>query len=266
MSSGRTVNNDFYRTWERKWITRVNPENLDRVRHFVELVPDTMQTALEIGARSGLMTELLAPRFHRLTAFDLTLPQLDIPGVVPVAGDATRLEFDDNTFDVVICAEVLEHIPPELMPKACDELKRVARHQVVIGVPNRQDLRVERLNCNACGRTSPPYGHLNQFDKDSLTRLFAPLVPQTMTSLGPHAEQTNPLSTALMNWAGNPMGTYSQHEPCPWCDTLFSEPPPPSVAIRAVVKAAHLLNRLQNRVSPTVPAWLHAVFIKIARG
>ena len=262
MGPDRTADSGRHDAWEQKWLARSDQENLSRVRHMLELVPDNMKTALEVGARTGLMTELLAPRCERLTALDLTVPQLDIPSVTPVAGDATRLDFDDNSFDVVICAEVLEHIPPERMPKACDELKRVARHQVVIGVPNRQDLRVERLYCGACGRTSPPYGHLNRFDEDSLTRLFAPLVPQTLVTLGPHAERTNLLSAALMNRVGNPMGPYAQHEPCPWCDTPFSAPPPPSVITRAVVKAAHLLNRLQNHLSPAVPAWLHAVFIK----
>ncbi len=36
---------------------------------------------------------------------------IDHPRVEAVQGDVTALQFADNEFDAILCAEVLEHIP-----------------------------------------------------------------------------------------------------------------------------------------------------------
>jgi ubiquinone/menaquinone biosynthesis C-methylase UbiE len=62
----------------------------------------------------------------------LEKPTFEFPRVTTVAGDATKLQFPDELFDCVLCAEVLEHIPA--VEKTCRELVRVARHELIIGV------------------------------------------------------------------------------------------------------------------------------------
>ena len=69
----------------------------------------------------------LAERFDRVVALDLAKPEIDHPAIEPVEGNVTCLPFDDNQFDAVLCAEVLEHIPEHLLAKACSEIARVAR-------------------------------------------------------------------------------------------------------------------------------------------
>jgi SAM-dependent methyltransferase len=46
--------------------------------------------------------------------------------------DVAKLPFEDNTFDLVICSEVLEHVPDE---EALRSLLRVARRDVLLSVP-----------------------------------------------------------------------------------------------------------------------------------
>jgi len=49
-------------------------------------------------------------------------------------GDIYHLPYKDNTFDMLVCTEVLEHLTfPE---KAVKELARVAKKYIVISVPN----------------------------------------------------------------------------------------------------------------------------------
>lgn len=48
-------------------------------------------------------------------------------------GSLYKLPFSDRSFDTVLCIEVLEHLDEPL--KAIQELKRVARGSVVVGVP-----------------------------------------------------------------------------------------------------------------------------------
>lgn len=48
--------------------------------------------------------------------------------------DIQNLSFKDKSFDIVLCQQVLEHTPNP--PKAISELKRVAKKQLIISVPN----------------------------------------------------------------------------------------------------------------------------------
>src|SRR5580658_5701608 len=116
---------------------------------------------LEIGARDGYHSRPLTERFAEVTALDLEKPTFEFPGVITVAGDATKLQFADSSFDCVLCAEVLEHIPA--LEQACRELARVVRHELIIGVPFRQDTRSGRTTCRNCGKTNPPWAHVNSF-------------------------------------------------------------------------------------------------------
>lgn len=54
---------------------------------------------------------------NRLITTDLSVPDVDIHA------DITRLPFDDDTFDIVICSHVLEHIPDD--SAAMSELYRI---------------------------------------------------------------------------------------------------------------------------------------------
>lgn len=53
-------------------------------------------------------------------------------------GVATDLRLDDNSFDVVSCLDVLEHIPEEDTLGVLSELKRVARKHALIAVNNQE--------------------------------------------------------------------------------------------------------------------------------
>lgn len=52
-----------------------------------------------------------------------------------VCADACRLPFRDNSFVVAVSLDTLEHLPRAVRPLFIEELKRVARHAVVITCP-----------------------------------------------------------------------------------------------------------------------------------
>ena len=84
--------------------------------------------------------------------------------------DITSLPFDDNTFDLVICSEVMEHIPDE--KKAASEILRVLKpgHDLVVTVPRFWPERI-------CWALSDEYfnanqGHIRIYKKKNLVRLI----------------------------------------------------------------------------------------------
>lgn len=232
-----------------------------RVADLIRILPQEGRTALDVGALWGYFSEYLSRHYEQVTALDLERPQWTLPRVTTVAGDITRLQFPDNSFDTVFCAEVLEHIPE--LEKAVSELARVTARYLVIGVPLEQDLRLGRLNCVHCGRINPPYGHVNRFTEERLKSLFPSLRPQAVSYVLPRKqERTNELSRWLYDFARNPYGDYQRLEPCQYCGGKIIPPPAMNLVERGCAFLALRLNLLQNLASPVRPGWIHVVFRK----
>lgn len=142
-----------------------------RVDDLLAHLPCAKRMALDVGTRDGYIAVLLAERFDYVAALDLVKPTVVHPKVACVRASATALPFPDGAFDLVLCSEVLEHIPGPSLTQACRELVRVTASQLLIGVPYKQDLRCGRTLCQSCGHRNPPWSHVNSFDEDRLGTL-----------------------------------------------------------------------------------------------
>jgi hypothetical protein len=232
----------------------------ERIRDLFRLMPMRGKTALDIGARDGYLSLRLAQRFENVTALDLEMPSIAHPAVTCVRGNAAQLEFADRSFDLVLCAEVLEHIPPAMLRKVCAELARVTRGHLLIGVPYDQDTRLGRTTCRSCGGKNPPYAHVNIFNELNMEMLFPTLKPVKTVLVGKTQKRTNRLSALLNDWAGNPYGTYGQEEGCVHCGRKLEAPGRRSFFERACGAAAHHLNAAQAWVQPRQANWIHVLY------
>lgn len=231
-----------------------------RVADLMGMLPGQVGTAVDIGARDGFISTRLADRGVAVTALDLEKPQIADARIACVKGDATALEFADASFDLVFCAEVLEHIPSAILGKACAELARVPRRYLLIGVPYKQDLRLDRSTCPGCGETNPPWGHVNQFDEARLGSLFPGYRMARQSFVGATRAATNFVASRLMEMAGNPYGTYIQDEPCIHCGAKLTAPQRRTLGSRCLAKAATLARKVQAPFVAERPKWIHILF------
>lgn len=86
-------------------------------------------------------------------------------------GDLTDLRFEDSSFDLVLCLEVLEHIPdPE---PALKEIARVSSSEILISVPHEPWFRLGSL---ARGKYLSGWGnhpeHVNHWNPKTLRRFL----------------------------------------------------------------------------------------------
>lgn len=239
---------------------RAQSSEQQRTGDLLRLLPKSRRSVVDVGARDGHFSRLFTEHFSEVTALDLTRPAFVHPGVTTVAGDATALAFPDNSFDVVFCAEVLEHIPA--VEKACQELVRVARHELLIGVPYRQDTRLGRTACPSCGAVNPPWGHVNEFDDARLARLFAGTTVIEKSFVGESQESTTALATWLMDLGGNPWGTYDQEEPCLQCGAKLVAPTGRGFGKKICSALAARMNRFQRSLTAPRGNWIHLLLRK----
>ncbi|MGA2902439.1 MAG: class I SAM-dependent methyltransferase [Candidatus Korobacteraceae bacterium] len=239
---------------------RESEQEKARTKDLLRLLPRGRKSVLDIGARDGHFSRLLTEYFEEVTALDLQKPPFEYPRVTTVAGDVTRLQFPDSSVDCVFCAEVLEHIPA--LKQACREVTRVARHELIIGVPYRQDIRSDRTTCRKCGRSNPPWGHVNTFDEQRLAEIFPGLAIKTKSLVGSTREGTNAVSAMLMELAGNPWGTYTQDEPCVYCGAVLVAPERRSFLSKVYSGVAVRLDRVRMSFASPHANWIHVVFSK----
>jgi SAM-dependent methyltransferase len=234
---------------------------LARISDLLRLTPKNRISVLDVGARDGRISRHLTQFFQKVVALDLEKPCFRYPGIETVAGDATKLQFPDASFDCIVCSEVLEHIPD--LERACRELARVAKYEVLIGVPFQQDINVGRMTCRTCGKATPPFGHVNSFTESKLRKLFSGMIVRDKSFVGEARGGTNPISVRLMDLAGNPWGPYNQQEPCVHCGARLIPPPVHRPLWSKVCSGvAARLNAVQTRFAAPHGNWIHILFAK----
>jgi hypothetical protein len=243
---------------------RASPSEQTRIADLISMMPSACSNALDIGARDGYLSVRMTEHFDSVTALDLSTPDVQHEKIQILQGDVTALNLPDSSFDIVVCAEVLEHIPPELLMRACQEIVRVSKKWVLIGVPFQQDIRFGATRCPSCGKTNPPWGHVNAFSTDKLTKLFSSLSVHTISNVGVSNDKTNFLSHLLSEYAGHPFGTYKQQENCIYCDSTISYTEKRNFGQRLATRAAHILISVQKHMTRKHPNWIHILFEKNA--
>jgi SAM-dependent methyltransferase len=233
-----------------------------RTADLLELASCAEGTALDVGTRDGHLAVLLADRYRHVTALDLAPFDLVDKRISCVTGDVRRLAFADGSFDLVICAEVLEHIPASDLETACGELVRVTRRHLLIGVPYRQDIRFGRTTCIRCGTHNPPWGHVNQFDESRLHGLFPGLIVERTNFVGVNGQSTNFVAAFLMDCARNPYGTYGQDEPCIQCGGRLMRPPERRSHHKVLTRFAFWARAATKPFKQERPNWIHLLLRK----
>lgn len=135
---------------------------------------DTM-SALDLGCGDGLLLSLLKEKGIIGKGLDISeegVGKARAKGFdVSVFDFSSKLPFPDNSFDVVISLDVLEHLyDPENLLK---EARRVSKGSVIISVPNFNSLpaRIQVLFGIAPENNRPNKGHIYWFNYSVLEKI-----------------------------------------------------------------------------------------------
>ncbi len=110
---------------------------LKELKNEISLNAERKISVLEIGS-GGLGISPLLKYAGLKKKCDLTLADTDVSALSKVKSEKTvvihgdSLPFEDNTFDVVISLDTLEHIPKDKRQKFLSEIKKVAKKTILL--------------------------------------------------------------------------------------------------------------------------------------
>lgn len=88
---------------------------------------------LEIGQGAGFLRHCFK-MFPHISHVTLDIAEDLFPDYI---GSVTNMPFKDGQFDLVLCCQVLEHLPFKYFQSSLQEIKRVVRHKVILSLPDR---------------------------------------------------------------------------------------------------------------------------------
>ena len=149
-------------------------EYLERENYLLESLPPGTTSLLDVGCGNGTLVKRIeaAGRIPLAIGLDMSEAALRQGTFRSVVGGLPTLPFRDREFGVVVCLEVLEHIPDATYFSAVAELARVAREHIFIGVPYRENLITKTVTCASCGMDAHVEGHVRSYDERDLSGLI----------------------------------------------------------------------------------------------
>lgn len=151
---------------------------LDAVNELYVLAHPRGKAVLEVGCGEGKLASHLirnAPAPGRYVATDVSLDAISAsldPRIETQTASIYELPFATDSFDIVVCCEVLEHL--EQPERGLAELSRVARERVLISTPWEPVWRAMNMArgkyLRALGNTP---GHIQHFTRSALEALAA---------------------------------------------------------------------------------------------
>jgi ubiquinone/menaquinone biosynthesis C-methylase UbiE len=149
-------------------------------QRYISRLLKSGQYVLNIGIGSGALERLAIERdviIHSLDpseqAIDRLRQTLNMNDRARV-GYAQNIPFRDETFDIVVMSEVLEHLDNETLAKALQEVSRVLKKggKLIATTPYKEDLSQSQVVCPKCGFVFHRVGHVQSFDKKRIRALL----------------------------------------------------------------------------------------------
>ncbi len=141
----------------------------ERINQILKRVP-SKGSILDVGCGDGRLLNRINANFK--IGVDFTIKPLFYVKNMVFAANASNLPFSNNSFDVVICSEVLEHLDNPTYSKTLHEILRVSSRYILISVPYKENLNQRTAKCKNCNRLFNASLHYRAFDEGMFDNLF----------------------------------------------------------------------------------------------
>jgi SAM-dependent methyltransferase len=235
---------------------------LQRTELTTMAVPTDVRTILEVGAGDGLIIDGLIKAGYNPVALDISFNALGhINTNSRVQGQASQLPFSPNSFDLVLCCELLEHIPDSIFENVLNEIGNIAKNYIIVTVPCREKLEWSHARCRSCGCIFNGAYHLRSFNENDLKSLFKEFRCSSLREIVHvlHPDRTLAIELFLRHQLASEYLYYSSSVNCPLCFTTVDRRPRRNW-IGWIAAGMRYCYRIINRRKS--PLWYLAVYEK----
>ena len=198
------------------WDRPLTPQEQERIDLVHAAWPDGVKTVLDVGCGNGALGNFL-PGGVSVTGLDFSRAALHHFRGHRVLGSVGRLPFRDRGFDLVICADTLEHLRAADFDACLAELRRVAGRFLLIVSPHGEDLEAGSTRCLDCGTVFHVNWHVRSLTRDEFEVRFGDAFRlQSYTFFGQRWERWHPLVIRLAQAFGRRFVRW-EDAVCPLC-------------------------------------------------
>jgi len=130
------------------------PKRRTEVLEHIKLKPESV---LDVGCGSNHLCSVLKEKgIKKCVGVDFASPQAD------VMADATDMPFSDQSYDLIICSDVLEHITEDNIDNCLTEFCRVGK-RIYAKIALFPDVRKDGIDLHPC--VKPPPWWIEKFKK-----------------------------------------------------------------------------------------------------
>ena len=188
-----------------------------RIQATKELIPHEVKSILDVGCGDGRVTGGFQNTQRKVFGVDYAFSSVKSLGQSGVCASSAKLPFPDNSFDMVLCCEVLEHLPEELMVATAQEMERIARKYILVSVPYKENLRRRLTKCQKCHTVFHAWGHLRSISEEGLDSLFSSCISEQTKFYGKRPPYYNSLILYYYQIYGDRWGEFHETSICPQC-------------------------------------------------
>lgn len=226
-----------------------------RLPLIMKLIPDDVESIADIGCGNGIITNELNKKYQTI-GIDSSEKALKYVKGKTLLSRVENIKLEDNSYDMVLCSEVLEHLPGKILTEGIKQLSRISRNYVLVTVPYNEVLGASNVKCPNCSSVFHVTQHVNSFTEESLVNLFSSdFAVKSVFADGPLVRSYNSTLLKIKNWSGVYYISDNEKLYCEDCgNTSFSKQKG-----NLVSKATNFTNRI---ISKKKPYWLFCLMEK----
>lgn len=153
------------------WGKNLSPEDAERIKNILKLIPGDVKSILDAGCGDGRIVNILADKY-KTVGLDISEEALKHVKIEKVCGSVDDMPFASGSFDLVICCEVLEHLPYGVYQRTIEEIMKVTRKYIIVSVPNNENRKNGTIACPFCKCTFHQNRHIQSFNEIRMKSLF----------------------------------------------------------------------------------------------